>query len=238
MPNWVQTNVTFKGNNADLERLYNDCGIDGCFSFNKIIPMPKSLAIDASSINVIAATYAWQEDGCVDTELMKEHVWASEFTPRSMGYYIAQAEEHLRSLETEEEKESFLRLGRTVLNNFREYGHGDWYNWCNDNWGTKWDVAKNKYACAMMIPTDGEISLYFQTAWRFPTPIFRTIAERYPSISFSGEYADEDTGYNCGEFSAEHGVFSLTEHEYDPKFACEVWGIDYEEYMSEMEDNC
>ena len=121
------------------------------------------------------------------------------------------------------------------MNNLRKYGHTDWYSWRLNNWGTKWDIGGD---VILSHPNNGEMTLDFQTAWAFPEPVFRTIAERYPSISFSGEYADEDTGYNCGEFSAEHGVFSLTEHEYDPKFACEVWGIDYEEYKREQEDDC
>lgn len=63
------------------------------------------------------------------------------------------------------------------------------YEWCCEHWGTKWN--------AYDISADSE-SIMFCTAWRTPWPIWAAIAERFPSLEFVVEWADEDRGRNCG----------------------------------------
>lgn len=33
-----------------------------------------------------------------------------------------------------------IAMGQVVISNFLQYGCGDWYGWCNRNWGTKWNA--------------------------------------------------------------------------------------------------
>lgn len=63
------------------------------------------------------------------------------------------------------------------------YNHGG-YDWCRQNWGTKW----NAYNCKKI----DVFSIYFQTAWCVPLPIFSELARQF-------EYADEDIGSNAGK---------------------------------------
>jgi hypothetical protein len=69
------------------------------------------------------------------------------------------------------------------------YNHGG-YEWCIDNWGTKWG--------AYDIGIDYE-EIYFQAAWSTPLPIWREISKRFPDMQVVVEYADEDRGSNCGK---------------------------------------
>jgi hypothetical protein len=64
--------------------------------------------------------------------------------------------------------------------------HSLWYDWCCDNWGTKWNASGGG------ITKEGD-SLYlsFDTAWAPPEPIFHEIATRYPSLSFAGNILEE-----------------------------------------------
>ena len=54
MPNWVQNNIKFSGDTAEikkmLEAIKNDEISFGSIDFNKIIPMPESLNIECCSI--------------------------------------------------------------------------------------------------------------------------------------------------------------------------------------------
>ena len=51
-------------------------------------------------------------------------------------------------------------LGKQAYENIQQYGSPTWYEWCNKNWGTKW----NAYSCVELGKDDD--TLEFFTAWR------------------------------------------------------------------------
>ena len=88
------------------------------------------------------------------------------------------------------------------------------YEWCCDNWGTKWnayEVAVTKW--------DG---IYFDTAWATPEPIFRELSKRFPDVTLVVEYADEDIGHNCGTMYYTNGKVSDASEEGNHNFAGRV----------------
>ena len=40
--------------------------------------------------------------------------------------------------------------------------------------------------------------LGFNTAWSAPHPVIQKLSERYPTITITHSWADEDIGHNCG----------------------------------------
>lgn len=71
------------------------------------------------------------------------------------------------------------------------YGYKSWYEWCVKNWGTKWNAYNiNQY----------DNIIEFQTAWSPPHPIVERLSILFPEVEFNHKWADEDTGYNCGEY--------------------------------------
>lgn len=66
----------------------------------------------------------------------------------------------------------------------------NWYTWCVEKWGTKWN------ACEFM--QEEENILSFETAWSFPEPIFEEIAKSNPDWEFEVRFADECYGCNTG----------------------------------------
>ena len=71
----------------------------------------------------------------------------------------------------------------------------DWWNWRNDNWGTKWNLVPNHDGdlTAYLTVEDGEdyISLEFDTAWSPPEGIYEAIVEKYPDLSVNWFYRED-----------------------------------------------
>ncbi|MBP0972772.1 MAG: hypothetical protein J5851_02565 [Oscillospiraceae bacterium] len=109
------------------------------------------------------------------------------------------------------------------------YGENNWYDWSIEHWHTKWPAYGYDEDFSY---TPGE-PLTFLTAWSAPHPILEKLAELFPEIEITHEWADEDIGNNCGRCSYLGG--ERTE-EWTPdfeeeavEFACEVWGTSPED---------
>jgi hypothetical protein len=100
----------------------------------------------------------------------------------------------------------------------------NWYDWHIDNWGTKWN-AYDGYT----IVGKSCITLVFNTAWSFPEPIARQVAEILKDYDIEIKYADEDWGFNCGRMrysaTSYHWEVDETEHDIDnpDRFARNLW---------------
>lgn len=69
---------------------------------------------------------------------------------------------------------------------------GNWYNWNNSNWDTKWD------ACYVNVEryddknsNSSSINIQFETAWAPPIPIFDAICRQFPKLSIDFEWEEE-----------------------------------------------
>jgi hypothetical protein len=105
-----------------------------------------------------------------------------------------------------------------------------WYDWSINNWGTKW----NSYSHYGFDDDLGE-ALGFQTAWSHPFPIVVALSNKFPRVQFNIRFADEDTGYNVGEYSILNGdVFNenFPEGGSDEAYelALDINGSEYELY--------
>lgn len=68
------------------------------------------------------------------------------------------------------------QLSQEVANNLRKkYPYKDlWYNWCPENWGSKWDLCD----CSIY-PFDGWLELNFWTAWSPVLDVFKELSRKY-----------------------------------------------------------
>lgn len=83
--------------------------------------------------------------------------------------------------------------GNLGAEEFEKYGNDNWYSWSVDHWGTKTNgFYQSPYS-------EGENVIEFCTAWSEPQPILIALSQKYPDVQIHHQYADEDTGYNCGE---------------------------------------
>ena len=59
----------------------------------------------------------------------------------------------------------------------------NWRDWCNDNWGTKWDVD-----CYETIMEDDYMEFGFDSAWAPPVAWLERVAKLFPKLKFALKY--------------------------------------------------
>lgn len=226
MPNWVENRLSYNGNETEikemLEKIRYDNATIGTIDFNKIIPMPKSLDIECGS----------RTDKGI--EMVKNYL---ENLPAELKGKEGTYEEILEDLHnhsadiSDDEEKKIWDVGVTAVDNLYKYNAPTWYEWCNDNWNTKWN------ACGYDENTDYSDSdfIWFQTAWSAPIPVIKKLSEMYPNIELTLEFADEDLGQNCGEMKFKGGDII---EEYIPhtgkeamEFAAKVWDYDLADFQ-------
>lgn len=217
MPNHVMNRLVIDGDPESvrelLESVQNDEKGLGTIDFNKIIPMPDSLNIEAGS-NTYKGLEAY-------TGFIQIYTLAGTREDADMEHIPKEAEEAFLRMRKDITPEQW-ELGKKAYGNQSKYGASTWYEWSVNNWGTKW----NAYDSALRTPNDGRAELSFLTAWSPPHPIINRLSEQYPELSFSHEWADEDIGMNCGRREYSEGCFM---EEYYPdgddaaEFAYELW---------------
>lgn len=223
MPNHVENIITLKGDEKEiremLEAIKNDDFGLGTLDFNKIIPMPESLNIESGSITD-RGLKAYR--GFIEVYIFGR---SATDALKALEDIPVKSEEIFLHQRTDIPRDEW-KLGKTAWNNIQNYGAPTWYEWCINNWGTKW----NAYGYDENADYSGNENLWFQTAWSAPHPILQKLSEMYPDITFEHEWADEDLGANCGRKIYRNG--ECTE-EYYPRnqkeaieFACRIWDYD------------
>lgn len=73
--------------------------------------------------------------------------------------------------------------------NRARYGYANWYEWCVDHWGTKWD-ARNIDALEL---NNGALVLHFDSAWSPPIGIYAELHVR--GVLVTAAYAECGIGF-------------------------------------------
>ena len=85
--------------------------------------------------------------------------------------------------------------------------HADyWYDWCVNNWGTKWDIGSDNGEVHGLNPTivDNEATMSFDSAWSPPLGLYEKLVELgfsveatyfEPGIGFCGLWQDGEDDY-------------------------------------------
>ena len=233
MPNWVENHVTLDGDPERIHALLEAVKVDefglGTIDFNKVIPMPEALNIESGSRTETGFRaykdfiYVYTLCGTINMDRLLD------VPPKSEAVFL----EKRSDIDPE-----IFELGKKAYQNLLLYGAKTWYEWCNNNWNTKWNACG--YAPGIDY-NDGN-KLRFQTAWDAPIPIIEKISEMFPDVELVHEWANEDIGQGCGRMVYQGGV---AVDEYYPEgreaveYAASLWGFDPEpedyEFQS-MED--
>ena len=178
MPNHIKNIITLKGDEQKIREMleeiqYDELGL-GTVDFNKIIPMPESLNVESGSRTdkgiEMVKTYL---------ENMPEEQSDKEGT---YDEFFEDLRSHSAEISDEEEKKIW-NIGVTAVENLHKYGAPTWYEWCTNNWGTKW----NSY-CPQIDVSDGRIEVVFDTAWSPPEGVYRAICEAHPGLRLEAQY--------------------------------------------------
>ena len=135
-------------------------------------------------------------------------------------------------------------LEEATAENIRVHGYGNWYDYCVNEWGTKWDVGGDDYN----EPTQEEpnkIIMSFDSAWAPPT----TAMDKFEALGFSvrlyyyesgmcfaGIYEDgHDAYFELGNMTSEQ-VAEEIPSELDEMFGISETMAEYEAEEAEEEN--
>lgn len=192
MPNHITNTISFGTDSKSLskfqemlEYVKDDNSFLGSIDFNKLIPMPPSLLIEAGSRgnDGLEIVKAFLREG-VTVSLDTFH----QLPNNDRSKFLCDKYKNLV-----ERDPKIIDLGWSYFNNLRNYGFSTWYEWSIENWGTKWNAYDCKRADAK---TD---TLRFLTAWSSVPKIITEISKKFQNQKIYYRWADEDIGYNVGE---------------------------------------
>ena len=135
------------------------------------------------------------------------------------------------------------KLEEDTARNVQKYGYGNWYDYCVNEWGTKWDVGGEGYE--VEIQEDGRITLSFDSAWAPPVAAYEKMLEQgfeirayyyEPGMCFAGVYDDGFDDYiEFGDMTADEVADEIPEA-LDEMFAITENMRDYEAENEEEEE--
>lgn len=221
MPNYVETSISFEGDENQVKELFEKVKVDelglGTIDFSKVIPMPEDVVIECGS-RTDKGLKAYNE-------FIKQYSNGKEVDLTSIS---SEKEDAFFKSRDDIDKEEW-ELGKQAFNNIQKYGVPTWYEWSINNWGTKWN------SCGYVEGTDYSQcdKLQFQTAWSPALRVVQKLSQMYPDLKMTVQWADEDLGCNCGELTFKNGTIindsSPTNSKDAFEFAAKVWNYDLEE---------
>lgn len=199
MPNHVTSRVTVTGTENDINLMIDrffcpikdESGIK--LDFNKVIQMPEILKDIKASSDVdmwIAAL------GQGDLQYWCTMPWAAKSGIFDRPSLLAHCKKKWPDAE---------QMAVKSIQAIKETGCKNWYDWCPDNWGTKW----NCYDFSMDRVDDGKLIMKFDTAWSVPHPILEKLSSEFPTTHF--DILSFDEGWNFA-YRARFYLTERTEH--------------------------
>lgn len=200
MPNNITNQITFGSDSAALaafQRMLHEMRMEGeplgSFDFNKLLPMPKELNIEAGSRTDRGLKLVREYHHALEElERQKPALTPAEYVlslRQCKGLY---REKRIADPET-------WALGEQAYSNIQRLGCPTWYEWCNRNWGTKWNAYRSR-----PLREDSDTMVFF-TAWASVPKIVSLLSKKYPEQTITYRWADEDIGYNVGELTLKGG---------------------------------
>ena len=165
----------------------------GSIDFNKLLPMPKELDMEAGT----------RTDRGL--KLVREyHHTLADLERQKPGLTPAEYALALHKCEELYQKQRLAdpvtwALGEQAYSNVQRFGSPTWYEWCNLNWGTKWNAYQPRPL------REDDHTMVFFTAWDSVPKIVTLLSRKYPEQTITYRWADENIGYNVGEMTMKGG---------------------------------
>lgn len=210
MPNHVKHKMTANGQKEEVEKFFATIKTkDDLFDFGNLIPVPEYIKLPEGvdgipSFVSDAAELLMLRSGQKVLDFRGNQKQERHII--NYGHKMKWEDKHFEYL---------VRCCKAI----QQCSFSNWWPWNVYNWGTKWGAYR--------IERNGN-ELKFETAWSTPLPIWHKIAEKFPTLSITVLYADEDYGANCGTINIEKG--HVNHEEVNTKdFSYKVWDLDKEE---------
>lgn len=185
MPNIVRNVIMLEED--DAPKILEEIKGTGCrIDFNKIIPAPEWLFYDCNvKMNESLSVYKY---------LLGQPM--GNWCRTLLDIYLREGEDNHACLNRLNEMGIIdLRLGAKAYDCQQEHGSLDLFSWKNINWDSSEPMVSDV--------KNGNI-LIFNTAWTAPFKVVEALARKFPDVSFTYKWADEEDS-NCGEKEYENG---------------------------------
>ncbi len=83
--------------------------------------------------------------------------------------------------------------------NLKKHGYKNWYDWCVNNWGTKWNAGGDNDD--MQVDYDEDVGnqgialFQFDTAWAPPLGVLEKLMDTHPELSIECRYHEPGVGF-------------------------------------------
>ena len=200
MPNNITNQITFGSDSASLaafQQMLRDMRMDGqplgSFDFNKLLPMPKELDMEAGTrtdqgLKLVSEYH----HALTDLEKQKPVLTPEDYAAKLRQCKGMYRRKRMADLET-------WVLGEKAYSNIQRFGSPTWYEWCNQNWGTKWNAYQPRPL------GENSDTMEFYTAWDSVPKMVMLLSRKYPEQRITYRWADEDIGHNVGTFTLKAG---------------------------------
>jgi hypothetical protein len=132
--------------------------------------------------------------------------------------------------------EAQKKLEEDTARNLEVHGYGNWYDFCVDRWGTKWDI--DPYDASDVQIKDNTIEFGFDSAWAPPIGVYAELVDQgfeveatyyEPGMGFVGRwYYGNDEYYEIGGETSET-VRDVIGDELDEEYGISETMAEYEE---------
>ena len=124
-----------------------------------------------------------------------------------------------------------------LIEHYIPFPNGEWdYNWCVENWGTKWDVTDQ----FSELQSDS-VCCGFMTAWSPPIRFFEKLVElgfevevyyHEPGMSYAGNFTNEGDEYHEYDFSDPDWREKIND-----EIIIDMLESDYQSYLEYLEED-
>jgi hypothetical protein len=197
MPNWFINDLALRGDPARIAAFkqahikigtYGD-DVDTCLDFESVIPRPEILEGTRAGSGVDEGLIAI---GREDLICKRAFATPDETISRAMQRAGADTLEELRRI-IRDKHPDYVAMAEKSVAAYEATGSLDWYEWCCENWGTKW----NSQRLHSEESSPDVLHLNFRTAWAPPIPVIRRLLEMWPDLKLEHYW-----GCDEGEYTA------------------------------------
>ena len=165
--------------------------------FNKLIPMPKELAVEAGSRSDKALKM--YQEFLAESKILSMMNLTNSMPEAKYTNAVSELVKKYEKLSGNDP--DLLEFGEQLYTNVQKYGAADWYSWSIRNWGSKW----NSYGYNTPAFHNADNEIEFFTAWSKVEPIMERLSQMFPDAEFFYQWADEDIGVNVGQQTWQNG---------------------------------
>jgi hypothetical protein len=192
MPNHITNHLVISGHPDHVQDVIEAVKTnDNPFDFEAFLPMPNELREVRSPVNIV-----------------------------SKAEYNKEMKEIERRKENPTDQDRFLGFTHSITKQMSKdymerFGADNWYDWANQNWGTKWGCYD--------VEELGDGEYRFLTAWAGAYQAIHNLSTQFPFVEMTLKYADEDVGANTGIFKYKDGCIEQHTPECGSNEAYEIY---------------